>query len=335
MAGALEASLLANLVWYSFCIPEWVPFCTLTSLETTMATLAMPDQVSGHSHIEAPAAEFQERFNQKSFELTHHLANHPLFKLERLMQLTKSIRETHPKDAYYDAGDIGISTRWDQAPKGVFSIDEAIERIGSAGAWVLLKKAQYDPDYKVLLDETMAELKAFVGKDLTPYIKRDEMIIFITSPKRISSYHIDRECNFLLQIHGEKTIHVFDQKDREVLPETEIETFWASDNNAPVYKPQYQDRANTYLLRPGTGVHIPVNAPHWLQNGDDISISLSVSFQFKDSVLANVYRANFFLRKLGMHPSPPGSGVIRDSLKRVTIGSAMYIRRLFRGESPW
>jgi len=177
-----------------------------------MATLAMPNQTSSHSHIEALAAEFQERFNQKSFELTHHLANHPLFKLERLMQLTKSIRETHPKDAYYDAGDIGISTRWDQAPKGVFSIDEAIERIGSAGAWVLLKKAQYDPDYKVLLDETMAELKAFVGKDLTRYIKRDEMIIFITSPKRISSYHIDRECNFLLQIHGEKTIHVFDQR---------------------------------------------------------------------------------------------------------------------------
>jgi len=300
-----------------------------------MATLAMPNQASDHSHIEALAAEFQERFNQKSFELTHHLADHPLFKLERLMQLTKSIRETHPKDAYYDAGDIGISTRWDQAPKGVFSIDEAIERIGSAGAWVLLKKAQYDPDYKVLLDETMAELKAFVGKDLTPYIKRDEMIIFITSPKRISSYHIDRECNFLLQIHGEKTIHVFDQKDREVLPETEIETFWASDNNAPVYKPQYQNRANTYLLRPGTGVHIPVNAPHWLQNGDDISISLSVSFQFRDSVLANLYRANFFLRKLGIHPSPPGTGAVRDTFKKVTFGGLVKVRQLLDKNCPW
>src|SRR5260221_5824582 len=163
-----------------------------------MATLAMPNQTSSHSHIEALAAEFQERFNQKSFELTHHLANHPLFKLERLMQLTKSIRETHPKDAYYDAGDIGVSTRWDQAPKGVFSIDEAIERIGSAGAWVLLKKAQYDPHYKILLDEKMAELKTFVGKDLTRYIKRHEMIIFITLPQRISSYPNYRSVHLLL-----------------------------------------------------------------------------------------------------------------------------------------
>lgn len=300
-----------------------------------MATLAMPNQVSGHHYIEAEIAEFQERFNRKSFEVTHHLANHPLFKLERLMQLTKLVRETHPKDAYYDAGDIGVSTRWEDAPKGSFSIEEAIERIQTAGAWVLLKKVQYDPEYKVLLDDTMAELKALIGKDLGPYIKRDEMIIFITSPKRISSYHIDRECNFLLQIHGEKTIHVFDQKDREVLPETEIETFWASDNNAPKYRPQYQNRANTYVLRPGTGVHIPVNAPHWLQNGDDISISLSVSFQFKDSVLANIYRANYFLRKLGLHPTPPGMSGARDGFKKVTFGGLVKMRQVLDKNCPW
>lgn len=299
-----------------------------------MATLAMPNQAS-RQYIEAQVAEFQERFNRKSFEVAHHLASHPLFNLERLMQLTKLVRETHPSDAYYDAGDIGVSTRWEDAPKGVFSIEEAIERIQTAGAWVLLKKVQYDPEYKVLLDDTMAELKALIGKDLGPYIKRDEMIIFITSPKRISSYHIDRECNFLLQIHGEKTIHVFDQKDREVLPETEIETFWASDNNAPKYKPQYQNRANTYVLRPGTGVHIPVNAPHWLQNGDDISISLSVSFQFKDSVLANLYRANYFMRKLGLHPSPPGAGPIRDAFKKVGFAGVVKMRQLLDKNCPW
>lgn len=300
-----------------------------------MATLAMPSQVSGPHYIDAQVSEFQERFNRKSFEVAHRLADHPLFKLERLMQLTKLVRGTHPKDAYYDAGDIGIGTRWEDAPKGMFSIEEAIERIQTAGAWVLLKKVQYDPEYKVLLDDTMAELKTLIGKDLGPSIKRDEMIIFITSPKRISSYHIDRECNFLLQIHGEKTIHVFDQKDREVLPETEIETFWASDNNAPKYKPQYQNRANTYVLRPGTGVHIPVNAPHWLQNGDDISISLSVSFQFKDSVLANIYRANHFLRKFGLHPMPPGVSGVRDNFKKVTFGGLVKMRQLLDKNCPW
>src|SRR5438270_332982 len=83
-------------------------------------------------------------------------------------------------------------------------------------------------------------------------------IIFITSPLRVSSYHIDRECNFLLQIRGAKTIHVFDQNDREVLSEQELESFWTVDNNAAVYKPQLQNRANSYLLQPGCGVHIPV-----------------------------------------------------------------------------
>jgi len=300
-----------------------------------MAIGAMPNQAIQDPYIEAEAADFRERFNRRSFEISHHLAGHPLFQLHQLLELTKRTKETRPQHAYYDAGDIQIGQRWSDAPKRTFSIDEAIERIETAGAWIILKHAQKDPEYAVLIERTMAELKALIGQDMEPHVKQEDLIIFITSPKRISSYHIDRECNFLLQIHGDKTIHVFDQNDRDVLTEEELEKFWTVDNNAPLYKPTLQNRAASYLLKPGKGVHIPVNAPHWLQNGDNVSVSLSVNFQFKDSARANVYRANFFLRKLGMHPSPPGGGLIRDSVKNATLGSAMFVRRLFRGESPW
>jgi hypothetical protein len=142
---------------------------------------------------------------------------------------------------------------------------------------------------------------------------------------------MDRECNFLLQVSGTKTVHVFDRDDREVLPDEEIERFWAVDNNAPVFRPEYQDRAISYKMTPGTGVHIPVNFPHWVQNNDNISVSLSVNFQFLDSMRANIYRSNYYLRKLGVRPSPPGLHSTRDATKSFAMSCALAARRLVRG----
>lgn len=285
--------------------------------------------------IEADTPSFTENFNRRSFALAHHLSSHPLFQLPELLEMAKRTAATRPYHLYYDAGDIRVDQRWDQVPRKTFSAQDALHRIETAGAWIILKHAQRDPKYRVLIERGMAELKSLIGVDIDSQIKKEDLIIFITSPRRVSSYHIDRECNFLLQIRGAKTIHIFDQNDREVLPESEIERFWTVDNNAAIYKPELQNRAASYLLQPGTGVHLPVNAPHWVENADNVSISLSVNFQFKDSLRANVYRANYLLRKLGMKPSPPGSSRLGDALKNHAIGSAMYVRKIFRGESPW
>jgi hypothetical protein len=304
----------------------------LTNTEIMKAESA--SELSG-AWIETDAAHFADKFNRVSFALAHHLSSHPLFQLAELMELARRTAVERPYHLHYDAGDVRVDQRWDQVPKKAFSAQEALERIESAGAWVILKHAQRDPKYRVLIEKGMAELKRLIGDDLDPQIKQEDLIIFVTSPRRVSSYHIDRECNFLLQIRGAKTIHVFDQNDREILPEQELERFWTVDNNAPVYKPQLQHRANSYLMQPGSGVHIPVNAPHWVENADNVSISLSVNFQFKDSVRANVYRANHLLRKFGFTPTPPGAKPLRDAWKNHAVGSAMRIRQIFRGESPW
>jgi hypothetical protein len=158
--------------------------------------------------------------------------------------------------------------------------------------------------------------------------------LFITSPKRITTYHIDRECSLLLQIQGDKQISIFDRNDREVLSEEEIERFWAVDHNAPRYKPELQHHATVYELRPGNGVHIPVNAPHWVQNGNSISISLNVNFQYRDTVRANLYRLNFVLRKMGVRPSPPGISPIKDRVKSVALLPAVWAKNIARRGKP-
>ena len=38
-------------------------------------------------------------------------------------------------------------------------------------------------------------------------------VILITSPNRVTSYHIDPDCNFLCQLQGEKVLHVFGREN--------------------------------------------------------------------------------------------------------------------------
>ena len=97
-----------------------------------------------------------------------------------------------------------------------------------------------------------------------------------------------------------------------------------------MYKEQYQARGREYHMSPGVGVHIPVNAPHWLKNGDNISVTLAITFQFMDMRLPNIYRTNYFLRKAGLRPLPPGQSKVRDALKAWTMGGAIGARNVFR-----
>ncbi|HEY1215655.1 MAG TPA: hypothetical protein VGE93_18640, partial [Bryobacteraceae bacterium] len=269
------------------------------SLDSLVHEAALPDK-----WIDADASVFRACFERKSFEVAHHMASHPRFQLDHLMELTERTLRTRPSDLYYDMGDVVPGQKWKDT-NHAFSPMDALSQLEDSNAWFILRDAQKDPAYTELYRHAIAEVKDMIGGDIESKIRNEEIIIFITSPKRVTAYHIDRECNFILQIHGEKDLYLFDREDRQVLPEVEIERFWTKDNNAPNYRPELQDRAQLYRLAPGNGVHVPVNCPHWLKNDNNISVTLSVNFQFVDSMRKDVYRANYYLRKLGLNPCPP------------------------------
>ena len=304
----------------------------------TMISAASPDKPVSPAHHEifqVPAAEFQQHFNRSPFVFEHSLAGHPAFTMDRLEALLE-MTVPHPELLYWDAGDKRIDQRWNDKPGRDFSAQEAFRRIRENGAWIILFSAERDPEIAQILEQSMQQVQRLSGYNLFDDVKIRNAYIFITSPHRITTYHIDFQCGFLLQLHGDKTIHVFDQNDRDLLTEEELERFWTKDTNAAVYKPELQNRATTVLLKPGIGVHVPVNAPHWLQNGDDISVSLSLNFQFKNTKLANIYRTNFYLRKLGLHPTPPGRSWILDRTKaygmNIPVEGMKLVKRL-RGDS--
>lgn len=304
----------------------------------TMISAASPATTSSAAPrdiLNIPIDVFRRNFNRSPFVFDHSLAGHPAFTMERLQHLLE-ITIPHPELLYWDAGEKRVDQRWNDKPGRDFSVQEAFRRIRENGAWIILFSAERDPEIARILEEAMQQVQRLSGYNLFDDVKIRNAYLFITSPHRITTYHIDFQCGFLLQLHGDKTIHVFDQNDRELLTEVELERFWTTDTNAAVYKPELQDRATTVLLKPGIGIHVPVNAPHWLQNGDDISVSLSLNFQFRNSKLANIYRTNYYLRKLGLHPTPPGRSWLLDRAKgygmNIPVAGMKALKRM-RGET--
>lgn len=258
--------------------------------------------------------QFARDYNKRPFSLQHNLSSQPAFTMDRLHALLE--RSLPIKDkVYWNAGPKRIDQRWSDQPGRDFSIEEAFRRIRECDAWIIIFGAERDPEIHDFLERGLAEVQELGGISLAKEAKTHQSILFITSPHRITNYHIDCECSLLLQIYGKKTIHIFDQTDREVLTELELERFWTVDTNAAIYKEALQHRAMSYLLEPGMAVHIPTNAPHWLQNGDDISVSVNQNFQYRNERLANIYRANYYLRKMGVNPLPPGHSVLKDRFK--------------------
>jgi hypothetical protein len=278
---------------------------------------------------------FRENLNRLPFEVGHRFSGHPLFELSKLVELANEITSRNDPhrpfgDAYCLIGTPDPGEKALEASKPIRAVAETIEQIQNANGWIMLNHVERNPAYQKVLEEGIADVLQLAGREVKNKIKWFEAIIFVTSPHRATPYHVDRECAWLLQIRGDKKIHLFPRADKEAVPDEELERFWAVDNQAGVYKPQFESHAMVFNMRPGTGVHIPVNTPHWLRNGDDISISMNINFVFHDRIWGNIYKANHQLRKRGFQPTPPGQNAFKDSVKGAAYTAVQRVSGLIK-----
>jgi hypothetical protein len=155
-----------------------------------------------------------------------------------------------------------------------------------------------------------------IGRPLRPEITWKDSYIFMASPHAVTPYHIDHEMAFLMQVHGNRLAHLWDQKDRSVLTEKEIEEYYMGDLGAGTYLEKNQPKAYVYNMDVGKGVHHPVLAPHYYKNGDTYSVAIGVHLCLRNvDQRGRAYQINSCLRKLGMKPTAPGVSPWKDSLK--------------------
>jgi len=145
----------------------------------------------------------------------------------------------------------------------------------------------------------------------------------VSSPNSITPFHIDPEHNFLLQIRGNKTVHQWSRDDHQTLPASVVEEYVYMDKHRNVeYLDEFSQRKTTFELQPGDGLHFPVRAPHWVQNGSEPSVSFSITFRSNESEREfRLYRHNGRQRALGRNPYPvnrnPWVDLTKDTLIRV------------------
>jgi len=248
----------------------------------------------------------------------HALAGHPLFDLSRLAQVAEKLRQHGDMDRLVasDARANRTGSKFTEMDR-LDVLPDALRHLDESGAWMKLSQANLiDEDYRILLDGLLAELEDLSGRNLRDEITWPILTIFLSSPGIVTPYHIDHESNFLLQIQGEKEVCLFDPADRGVLPIEEIERFYSGNAEAASYHDDLAPRGALYRLKPGDGVHHPPLAPHWVRNGNAVSVSVSISFCTRTlDRTAKIHQANLILRRLGLHPSPPGTRPLRDSVK--------------------
>jgi hypothetical protein len=274
--------------------------------------------------------EFSRKFNRSDFMFDHGLANHPMFELSALAKLANRIPQLHDF-VYWQNGRVKVDDKWNANPAPRLSLEQTIEGIASNDSLVILKHAEQDPIYASLLQEILQRIYSFTSPDAQRDIVLGESLIFLNSPNRKTAYHLDLESNFLLQIAGVKLVHVFDCTDRSLTPHVELENHCGGDHNGAIYKPARQSDAHFYHLTPGHGVHFPSLGPHWVQNADEVSISININFDLVSvhHRLRRVYRVNRMMRRLGIKPTDPGKSPLRDAVKQqLSAGMGAMIKTL-------
>lgn len=273
-----------------------------------------------------PEGAFRRNYNRVNFMFPHELAGSPMWELPNLIALSR--RMPDHRDTYWSNGPIAVENNWEYKQNEKLSLDETIVNIERNNSMVMLKHTEQDPVYGPELKKVLARIVELAGEQMRADVTVGEVLILISSPNRITPYHMDGETNFLLQMAGDKKFYVFDHTDRTLVTDLELEKFYAVSMVLATYRPERQVEATAYDLRAGYGVHVPVNAPHWVQNNDNVSVALSFTYELRSvDRLQELHRINRRLRSLGLSPAPPGRSPWRDELKLATYRAARSLKK--------
>ena len=265
-----------------------------------------------NSLLKLDAKIFEEKFNRQPFLVGHKLAGHPLFSLPRLVELARQLPEEHVK---YTSGDVEVAQGLYKGPRTGLSIEETIRQIEDCRSWMVLKFVENNGEYRALLHQLLDEI-AEHSEALYPGMERRSGFIFVSSPFSTTPFHIDPEFNFLLQVRGSKIFHAWNESDRAVLAEHDLEKNYAQEDYHLPFEEDFNKRAQVFTLKPGSGLHVPVNAPHWVKVEGEVSISFSITFHTPWTEQREaVYDMNGHLRKLKINPAPFGESQSGDKLK--------------------
>jgi hypothetical protein len=270
----------------------------------------------------------------------HHIADHPLFQLDQLSELGQRL-EQHGRTRTH-SNKATAATPFNEAPSlhpNQASSRQTLEHIREANAWFSLLNVQTDTLYRRLVDEVLDSVQPFVeAKD--PGMCYRAGWIFVSSPRTVTPFHFDREHNFLLQIHGRKTVYVWEPNDLIVADDRARDRFHASgQRDLMVWNEEFRKRAHRFEIGPGQGAYMPSTSPHLVEVGDEPSITVSFTYYAastrRDALLR---KARGRVAEYGVHLPPVGQSAWLDGAMHSGALAAQSLKNAVsqvRGRETW
>lgn len=267
--------------------------------------------------------------------LTHTLTEHPLLQSDQLVALGKRCRGTNRW--YSFSSNVSAGTNFDDAanlfPSGQSAVD-SLRDIDSANAWVLLRHIQADPIYRELVDFVINAIRAQIErKDPGLYYRAGW--IFSASPRTATPFHIDRSHVVLLQVRGTKTVYVWDADDTVVVSDRARDCFhMRHDLSRTVWREAFRERAHAFVLKPGTGVYMPLTSPHMVETSSEASTTISFTYNTDATRrIAKIHVMREMLNRMGITPPAFGRNNIFDHAA-LAAASAIIVCRGPGGHPP-
>lgn len=245
---------------------------------------------------------FAALYPETAGKLTHTLPGHPMLQLEALIALSERMR---PVDVERNLADIPIGIDPAMLADNGLSAADTLRSIAANGSWMVLKFVEQDAAYRLLLHDILGELEPIVTAATGEMIKL-EAFIFVSSPNAVTPFHFDPEHNILMQVRGSKTMTVFPAGDESIVAAREHERFHAGGHRNLPFDDSFLAKGMPVTIGPGEGIYVPVKAPHFVRNGPETSVSLSVTWRSEWSYREEqAHGLNAVLRKAGLDPAMP------------------------------
>ena len=256
-------------------------------------------------------AAFAAGYPEVPHAFAHALGRHPLLELDALATLAEALPAASIE---YNFADLPIGIDGKPDPTGI-PIGETIRNIGATGSWAALKNIEQHPAYAALLADLLDELRPQI-EAATGRMMKTQGFVFITSPGGVTPYHFDPEHNILLQIRGSKVMTQFPAGDARYAPDEVHEGYHTGGGRELTWHDELASGGREFAIAAGQALFVPVMAPHFVRNGPESSVSLSITWRSEWSFAEADARAfNSVLRRWGMSPRATGRWPARNVAK--------------------
>ena len=246
------------------------------------------------------AADQVAGFQKKVIAFRHSLHERTMFSDEGLA----AILDRYPREAmgvFTMGDDLEDWRSWRRGSARGLSGDRLLAAVQEGRLWLNLRHANtHLAEFAALCDQ-IADEKERAFK--TRILNRD-LGLLISSPGARVFYHLDVPYSSLWQVRGRKQIWFYPRSEPYVDPAWLERCVLGTAEGQMPFRPEWDNGAQSRFLLPGDMVTWAQNAPHRVDNGPMMNVSLSMEFMTpKARVRANLLHANGLLRQgIGVEP---------------------------------